>query len=83
MLFRSGDPDAIGGVDYDGQPSIPQQALGFTYETCTKQCGTGFESVRLNSEIIRSLSSWILPWLALVCELPFGSSGYADVFVSG
>jgi hypothetical protein len=79
--FRN-DPDATGGVDSQGHPANPAEAVGLTYKTCTARCGTGSEtfSWRMFAQLF---SSWLLPWLALISQLPFGSGNYADDFVSG
>jgi hypothetical protein len=34
-------------------------------------------------EFAQLFSSWLLPWLALISQLPFGSGNYADDFLSG
>jgi hypothetical protein len=74
---------ADGGVDSQGRPTSPVDAVGFTYKTCVEQCGSGaIESFGWNG-FTRSFSSWFLPWLALISELPFGSLNYADDFASG
>ena len=72
----------VGGVDSRGNPVISADAVGLTYETCTAQCGTGWETFDWK-EFAQMFSAWLLPWLALLSQLPFGSSSYADDFVSG
>ena len=73
---------AVGGVDFRGQPVSPAEAVGLTYETCAAQCGTSWEAFDWK-EFTQMFSAWLLPWLALLSQLPFGSSNYADDFVSG
>jgi len=72
----------VGGVDFRGQPVSPAEAVGLTYETCVARCGTGWETFDWK-EFAQMFSAWLLPWLALLSQLPFGSSSYADDFVSG
>ena len=79
--FRN-DPNAIGGVDSQGRPTSPAEAVGLTYKTCTARCGGDAERFEWR-EFAWSLSSWVLPWLILISQLPFGSGNYADDFVSG
>jgi hypothetical protein len=71
-----------GGVDSQGRPTSPVEAVGLTYKTCVEQCGSGAEEPSWNL-FIQSFSSWLLPWLALTSRLPFDSSNYMDDFVSG
>ena len=75
-------PGAVGGVNSQGQPVSSAEAVGLTYETCLRQCGTDTETF-MWGDFARSFSSWLLPWLALLSQLPFGSSNYVDDFVSG
>ena len=77
------DTNAVGGVDSRGHPvADPAQAVGFTYETCTQRCGLTSESFNWR-EFTQLFSSWLLPWLALISQLPFGSGNYLDDFMSG
>ena len=76
------EPNAIGGVDSRGHPTSPAAAVGLTYETCTARCGGDAGSFEWE-EFAQLFSSWLLPWLALLSQLPFGSGNYADDFVSG
>ena len=76
------DPNATGGVDALGLPTSPAQAVGLTYKTCTERCGSGAESFNWR-EFAQLFSAWLLPWLALVSQLPFGSGNYLDDFISG
>ena len=80
--FRNESNTTIGGVDSRGDPTSPAEAIGLTYETCTAKCGSGAESFRWR-EFAQLFSSWLLPWLALISQLPFNSGNYADDFVSG
>ena len=76
------NPNAVGGVDSKGQSTSPAEAAGLTYETCTALCGPGAESFNWR-EFAQLFSSWLLPWLALISQLPFGSGDRADDFISG
>jgi hypothetical protein len=71
-----------GGVDSSGQPVTPAVAVGLTYETCKARCGTDWEAFDWR-EFAQMFAAWLLPWLALLSQLPFGSASYADDFVSG
>jgi len=77
------EPDTIdGGVDSRGHLTTPAKAVGLTYQTCKARCGGSAESFNWR-EFAQLFSSWLLPWLALISQLPFGSGNYADDFVSG
>jgi hypothetical protein len=76
------DPNATGGVDFHGHPTSPADAVGLTYKACAARCGTGPEAFKW-WKFAQLFSSWILPWLALISQLPFGSGNYVDDFVSG
>ena len=53
------------------------QARGLTYKLCVTACGSGQE--RFNWSIFsQQFSSWLLPWLALVSQLPFGPRDTLD-----
>ena len=80
--FRNGDPNAVGGVDSHGHPTTPATATGLTYGTCKANCGTSAESFDWR-QFAQLFASWLLPWLALISQLPFGSGNYADDFASG
>ena len=71
-----------GGVNSSGQPVIPAEAVGLTYQTCVRECGTGSEAFDWK-EFAQMFSAWLLPWLALLSQLPFGSSGLLDDSFSG
>ena len=72
---------AIGGVDAWGHPTSPAAAVGLTYKTCTERCGSSPVPFSWR-DFSQLFSAWILPWLALITQLPFGSKNYLDDFVS-
>ena len=81
--FKNNINNTSGGVDSNGhQTSNLTAVVGLTYETCTAQCGKTAESFDWR-EFAQLFASWLLPWLALVSQLPFGSGNYEDDFISG
>ena len=71
-----------GGVDYNGRPvTNPKDAVGLTYERC-KLCGSGQEPFNW-SVFSQQFSAWLLPWLALISQLPFGAENSLDNLISG
>ncbi|KAJ7458898.1 hypothetical protein FB451DRAFT_1341766 [Mycena latifolia] len=51
-----------GGTDNHGSPVDITVATGMNYALCVKTCGAG----------VQFYSTWLLPFLALVSQLPFG-----------
>ena len=80
-IFKA-NPNATGGVDSHGHGVSAADAVGLSYGTCTEQCGSTAESFSWR-EFTQLFSAWLLPWLALISQLPFGSGNYIDDFVSG
>lgn len=80
--FQKEADTTIGGVDSKGHQTTPAKAVGLTYNTCTARCGGSAESFDWR-QFAQLFSSWLLPWLALISQIPFGSGNYADDFVSG
>ena len=79
--FQKNDT-AVGGIDYNGQAvTNPKDAVGFTYEACKQSC-RGHESFKW-SVFAQQFSAWLLPWLALTSQLPFGAEIRLDNLISG
>ena len=76
------NPNATGGVDSHGHNVSAADAVGLTYRTCAERCGTSAEAFNWR-QFAQAFALWLLPWLALVNQLPFGSENYVDDFVSG
>ena len=73
----------VGGTDYDGRPVInPQDAVGLTYTACVQHCSPGQESFDWTA-FSQQFSAWLIPWLALVSQLPFGAKSRIDNLISG
>ncbi|KAF8172536.1 hypothetical protein K438DRAFT_1981387 [Mycena galopus ATCC 62051] len=53
---------------------------GITYEACQAQCGMDVlvQSVDFYSAAI-PLTTWLLPWIALIAQLPFEAEGWMDL----
>lgn len=75
------NPDAVGGVDSQGHPTNSTAAIGFTYKACTEQCGSSPAAFNWR-EFSQLFCAWLLPWLALLSQLPFGSGNLLDDFTS-
>lgn len=77
--------DASGLVDANGRNieniSDILNAAGFTYDMCLSHCGSGLQEP---TWIITSqqFGAWLLPYLALISQLPFGARHRADNLMS-
>ncbi|KAF9461781.1 hypothetical protein BDZ94DRAFT_1262981 [Collybia nuda] len=76
--IRNGDHGNIGGTDNQGHHiSNIGEATAVIYELCVTACGAGPEPFDW-SVFSQQFSSWLLPWLALVSQLPFGANDKFD-----
>ena len=72
-----------GGTDYNGRPvTDPKAAVGLTYKACTNWCGNGREPFDW-PVFSQQFTAWLLPWLALISQLPFGAECHLDNLISG
>lgn len=71
----------IGGTDNHGNPVNVSVATAITYDLCLKACGPGQEPFSWNI-FSQQFGAWLLPWLALVSQLPFGANDNLDNLVS-
>lgn len=79
---RTGRWGTIGGTDDHGNPvSNITAATGLTYDMCVRACGAGSETA-LWSTFSQQLGSWLLPWLALLSQLPYGANNRFDNLMS-
>ena len=53
-----------------GQSSLPN----ITYDQCVDTCGGGAGEFKWTM-FSQGFGSWLLPWIALIFQLPFGASG--------
>jgi hypothetical protein len=71
--IRAGVYGPYGGTDANGNPlSNISDAVGITYALCKTACETGPEPFAWTS-FSQKFSSWLLPSLALLSQLPFGA----------
>ena len=72
-----------GGTDYHGRPvTDPKDAVALTYNACNEWCGNGREPFDW-SVFSQQFTAWLLPWLALLSQLPFGAEYRLDNLISG
>ncbi|KAJ6602348.1 hypothetical protein B0H10DRAFT_1823065 [Mycena sp. CBHHK59/15] len=74
--------DTTGATDSHGNPvSDLSLATGITYALCVEACGTGGGPFSW-SQFSQQLSAWLLPWVALFFQFPFGSRFKYDNLMS-
>jgi hypothetical protein len=79
---RSGLWGPTGGTDYNGHlVSNISTATGLTYDLCVRACGRGSTSNEW-SRFSQQMGTWLLPWLALLSQLPYGADSRFDNFMS-
>ncbi|KAJ7720292.1 hypothetical protein DFH07DRAFT_308663 [Mycena maculata] len=79
---RNGDWGPTGGTDNAGHPvSNISEATAITYDLCLVACGASSEPFNW-SIFSQQFSAWLLPYLALVSQLPFGANNRLDNLVS-
>ncbi|KAJ7784478.1 hypothetical protein B0H16DRAFT_1492647 [Mycena metata] len=61
-----------GGRDNHGNPVAIANATSITYDLCLHACGSGSAPFSW-SAFSQQFSAWLLPWLALLSQFPFGS----------
>jgi len=70
---RNGVYGPYGGTDAHGHPvSDISSAVGITYALCKRACETGPEAFNWQT-FSQKFSAWLLPWLALISQLPFAT----------
>ncbi|KAJ8073074.1 hypothetical protein PM082_019942 [Marasmius tenuissimus] len=60
----------------------PDDATAIPYITCVKECGTG-PDIRPWTLVAQEFSAWLLPYLALLSQLPFGAHDRWDNLLAG
>ena len=80
-LDNFGATNKIGGVDSDGYDVPAAKATGLKYETRREECGTTADSFNW-AQFARLFTSWLLPWLVLISQLPFGSGNLRNSLLS-
>jgi hypothetical protein len=81
--IRANMTGQAGGVDSDGHPVANiTEAVGITYHQCVQWCSSAPETFAF-ATFSRTFTAWLLPWLALISQLPFnGSNNKIDDVVS-
>lgn len=79
--IHDGKWGTVGGTDNQGNPvSDISNTTAITYDLCIRACGLAAEPFSWTI-FSQQFSAWLLPWLALVSQLPFGAIRKYDNFV--
>jgi hypothetical protein len=80
--IRQGLWGSAGIIDNNGNLSNDiANATAITYQLCLQACGSRPSPFQWSS-FSQKFSSWLLPWLALLSQLPFGAKFRHDNFLS-
>lgn len=55
--------------------------LRLSYDNCLVECGTGMGDVNWRG-FSQNFGAWLLPWIALMFQIPFGAERESHSFVS-
>ncbi|KAJ7608733.1 hypothetical protein FB45DRAFT_379373 [Roridomyces roridus] len=79
---------SFGLVDLWGHPmvpvcsadvsQIPSEVWGISAQVCYASCGTMRQSIDFTTSAI-TMTTWLLPWLALIAQLPFEATGWMNL----
>ncbi|KAJ7449314.1 hypothetical protein FB451DRAFT_756169 [Mycena latifolia] len=79
---RSGKWGDTGGTDNYGHPLANiSQATAITYDLCLRACGSESEAFDWNI-FSQQFTAWLLPYIALVSQLPFGAKTRLENLIS-
>nr|GAT60604.1 predicted protein [Mycena chlorophos] len=81
VQVKNGSFGTEGGRDNKGNPVAIENATAITYELCARACGSG-PAPFVWQIFSQQFSAWLLPFLALVAQLPFGARDPYDNVVS-
>lgn len=82
MLDLQAGNSSQGLLDNAGKTvTSPADATAITYDLCKSSCGANPEPFQW-SIFSSQFSAWLLPWLALISQLPFGSRYKSDNLMS-
>ncbi|KAJ7327535.1 hypothetical protein DFH08DRAFT_710349 [Mycena albidolilacea] len=79
--LRAAGGEIEGGTDNHGHPVNIANATAMTYALCVHTCGTR-SHFRPWGVFSQRFSTWLLPFLALVSQLPFGANNRLDNLMS-
>ncbi|THU93301.1 hypothetical protein K435DRAFT_967363 [Dendrothele bispora CBS 962.96] len=79
--FKNGTYGFEGGRDNRGKEVNVSDATAISYEMCVIACGPGQEAFNWPA-FSQEFGSWLLPWLALISQLPFGANEKLDNLIS-
>ncbi|KAG2160054.1 uncharacterized protein EDB93DRAFT_36717 [Suillus bovinus] len=78
---NSSHPSGFVNVNGENVLSSDMTAVGLTYHTCYTYCGSGTQNPTW-ANISQQFGAWLLPYLALISQLPFGARHRVDNLMS-
>ncbi|KAK2465076.1 hypothetical protein APHAL10511_002884 [Amanita phalloides] len=74
---------ALDGIvdSYGHQVTNLTLATGFTYGRCVRECGSGPVAFNWHT-FSQQFTAWLLPWLALISQLPYGTGDRLNNFLA-
>ena len=80
--IRDNVSDSTPLLDYNGRLARSRtDAVGFSYETCIRVCGVGYD-VSNYTAAIQDMSVWFLPYVTLLAQVPLQTSSlWNDIWV--
>ncbi|EGN91775.1 hypothetical protein SERLA73DRAFT_173350 [Serpula lacrymans var. lacrymans S7.3] len=79
--LKLNNQSTYGGLDNNRQSVPMANATAITYELCRVACGTAQEPFTWTN-FSQQFSAWLLPYLALISQLPFGAKHRLDNLMS-
>lgn len=76
---------STGGTGWFDKPTNdPMYMARLPYSDCKSRCGAFSRLEKFSWSVFsQQFSAWLLPWLALISQLPFGAESLLDNFISG
>ena len=81
--WRESEGITSGGTDNNGYPApLTDATTAVTYGLCKVACGSGPSPSVTWLTFLDQFGAWLLPWLALLSQLPFGANDMYDNLIA-
>ncbi|KAJ7648929.1 hypothetical protein DFH06DRAFT_1135190 [Mycena polygramma] len=86
-LFNCTSPGLVDsnghGISCNTTIQAAPEVWGITFGACEESCGMGVLRQSINFSAVIPLTAWLLPWIALIAQLPFEASDAWSDILSG